>query len=67
MLSKKTGERSTGADPASTINFPPLWFLGTPSPLHDERAVSWVKFFTHALLDGDWAATVRANFQMPKK
>jgi len=33
--------------------FPTALFLGTSSSLHDERIVSWVKFFTHALLDGD--------------
>jgi hypothetical protein len=27
--------------------------LGGPSPLHDERIVRWVKFITHAFLDGD--------------
>jgi hypothetical protein len=36
-----------------TINFPPPGLLGSPSPLHDKRIVCWVKFFTHALLNGD--------------
>jgi hypothetical protein len=27
--------------------------LQSKSSLHDERPVSWVKFFTHALSDGD--------------
>ena len=38
---------------AGTINFPPPRLLRIPSPLHDERIVSWVKLFTHALLGGD--------------
>src|SRR5215469_7647215 len=38
---------------AGTINFPPPGLLGSPSPLHDERIVGWVKYFTHELLDGD--------------
>src|SRR5262249_62389602 len=38
---------------AGTINFPPPRLLGSPSPLHDERIVGWVKYFTHELLDGD--------------
>lgn len=44
---------------AGTINFPPPRLLGSPSSLHDERIVSWVKFFNHALSDGDG----RVNFQ----
>ena len=44
-----------------TINFPPPRFLGTPSPLHGERVVSWVKFFTHALLDGDGALSFKLD------
>jgi hypothetical protein len=27
--------------------------LRSPSPLHNERIVNWLKFFTHASLDGD--------------
>src|SRR5436309_2696482 len=27
--------------------------LGSPSPLHNERIVNWLKFFTQASLDGD--------------
>jgi hypothetical protein len=30
-----------------TINFPPPRLLRIPSPLHDERIVSQVEFFTH--------------------
>jgi hypothetical protein len=36
-----------------TINFPPPRLLRIPSPLHDERIVSWVKLLTHLLLDGN--------------
>ena len=37
---------------AGTIDFPPPGFRRIPSPLHDERIIGWVKFFTHASLDG---------------
>jgi len=50
---KKDGRAFYWRRLASTINFPPPGFLGSPSPLHDERIVRWVKFFTHELLDGD--------------
>jgi hypothetical protein len=43
-----------------TINFPPPRLLRSPSPLHDEPIVRWVKFFTHELLDGDG----RVKFQI---
>jgi hypothetical protein len=36
-----------------TINFPTPGLLGSPSSLHDERIIGWVKFFNHALSDGD--------------
>src|SRR5207237_450512 len=49
MLSKNMGWRRF----TCTINFPPPGLLGGPSSFHDERIVSWVKFFNHALSDGD--------------
>jgi hypothetical protein len=33
-----------------TINSPPPRVFGSPSPLHDERIVGWVKYLTHELL-----------------
>jgi hypothetical protein len=57
MLSKKLyWRRLTG-----TINFPPPRLLRIPSPLHNERIVSWVKFVTHALLDGDGALNFKSD------
>jgi hypothetical protein len=46
-----------------TINFPPPRLLGIPSPLHHERIVSPVKFFTHAPLDGDGVLSFKPEAQ----
>src|SRR5215471_18805033 len=50
---KKDGRAFYWRRLAGTVNFPPPGLLGSPSPLHDERIVGWVKYFTHELLDGD--------------
>src|SRR5262249_11133491 len=50
---KKDGRAFYWRRLAGTVNFPPPVLLGSPSPLHDERIVGWVKYFTHELLDGD--------------
>ena len=36
-----------------TIDLPSPWLRRVPSQLHDDRIVGWVKFFAHALLNGD--------------
>ena len=38
--------------PTGTINLPPPGLREVPSPLHDERIVGRVKYYTHAHLDG---------------
>src|SRR6516165_5444101 len=52
---------------AGTINFPPPRLLRTPSPLHDERIVSWVKSFTHALLDGNGRSKFQTSLSFRSK
>jgi hypothetical protein len=55
MLSKKNGRTFYWRGLAGTIDLPPPGLRRISSPLHDERIIAWVEFFTHARLDGDRA------------